>query len=272
MSGKTNWEAVFAVGGLVAWGVIGGLYFAFSSSASPTPAATAQAVPPVAADAAAAAPSNVEFRNYMRALAPDVMPAVNATEAISECVEGEETAPASASAALSCLRADLERRRAANARLREVHPPADQRAHHASLLVISDAAIRGLDEYVAAFDSAAPRLDRLRRRQRLQVFYTNSDRDEVTDLQGRVRPMEAAFSRWATLIGQLNVECNDRLRCMSAGGRAVGGRPPLGYEPREPWQNNCPCPRVWNSLRGEGHEAILTAEESGLPPFRGGIL
>ncbi len=45
MSSGTKREVVFAVGGVVAWGVLGGLYFALSNPATPAPAATAQAAP-----------------------------------------------------------------------------------------------------------------------------------------------------------------------------------------------------------------------------------
>ncbi len=46
MSSGTKREVVFAVGGVVAWGVLGGLYFALSNPATPAPAATARIADP----------------------------------------------------------------------------------------------------------------------------------------------------------------------------------------------------------------------------------
>lgn len=270
-SGGIQWGKV-TFGAGVAMMAVAGLLAAVRDARPPPTSGTPPSVRTTPAALTPTSSSDEAFRAYMGMLAPVVMTAVDAVEPLGDCVETEDTAPASAAGAAECLQQRLAEMRNANAILRAVRPPSDMTDRHAAMLSLSDEAVHALDAYVRAFEAAAPRLDRLRHRRRLQAFYSASDRDEVTALQGVSNNTVTAFSHWADWIHPMNVICNDRLRCMSAGGRADHGVPPDGYVPREPWQNNCPCPRVWNSLRGEGHEAIMTAHESGLPPFRGGIL
>lgn len=252
---------------IVAGGV--GLCMAIEDSSKRAVAPVASAPPPP--QPIPVRPSNREFRAYMAALAPVVMTAVNTTDCASACTE-EEGAPGSAREAAECLHRALLLARESNASVRAITAPTDMIERHAELVAISNDAVTALDVYARAFDGAAARLDRLRHRRSFREFYAESELEEVATLHGQAEGTARAWDRWERWIHPMNVQCNERLRCFGAWGRAVGGTPPPDFTPRVAAQVNCGCPRIWNSLRGESHEAILTAEESGLPPFRGGIL
>ena len=238
------------------------------------PTAPSPAAAPPTAVAQEAPDPDLPLLEYMRAIGPVAYDAANgASHGIADCIDDEERAPESAEAAAECLRERITAHGRAMTQLASVTAPADMLARQRELVALAQRDEVALRAIVGAVDELAERIDHARHRRPLPAFY-GTDHRLAVELARRINEATGdKFQRWMDWISAMNPICNERLRCISGGAREMVtlGRT-RGMTGNPPFQNNCPCPRIWTALGRVGGEAIFTARQSGLPPFRGGIL
>lgn len=209
---------------------------------------------------------DVVFREYMRALAPHMPAVFGVNEAPDLCAQIEESAAETAPEALDCVRRKVADAQSAVEELRAVQPPPDFRDRHAALVAFANEAVVAGQSYAAAFESAVPRLERIRRHEPLFRVWERARDQENTpqileDLDARASGFGPSMDHRLAWLFPMHRECNQRLRCVRPDTPVEALRDPAGRNARgvSILQSNCECIRVWATQRGEARYDLLTA-------------